>query len=73
MSPSEAATRNGSHLKRIGNELGIPLSPAPHCDRVSVWLGDGHEVDIVVVAFIASKAPIGVLLPGTVSEAMPSA
>lgn len=46
------------YLIRIGNELSVPLSVASHTDRVSVALGDGHEADVVVVAFVAPKGPV---------------
>jgi hypothetical protein len=39
------------YLRRIADELGLPLSEADHCTRVRVSLDGGHSAEIVVSSF----------------------
>jgi hypothetical protein len=46
------------YLKRIGDDLGIALSPQEHSDRLVVPLGEGSSAEVVVVTFSVAEKKV---------------
>jgi len=61
------------YLDEIGEKLGLALSVDRHTARISISIGGGHEADVVVIAFAASKDPKALSLPTSTPGPIPPA